>query len=285
MWPAPEDPDVAARMRTAHSRARADLGLLPEQEDYEAWGWRGRTLSRPVTAPDGPAWLRIICAPTGQRAATFWDGAAEAEKSLPGSIPRPRLRQWHDWSDQRWEYRAELYDRVAVRPIATSPTPVRMPDLPQTWWSALRSVLDDVATVPTCRVTVHQPFLDRAMPRFLGTPLDTTTPSPWSTAHGDFHYANLCAPTLCVLDWEGWGLAPPGYDAAVLHSYSLLVPALAVRIRSELAHLLDTPAGRFAELVAITQLLHTTTRGDNLELAQPLRKRATLLLRRPVPPP
>ncbi|MGH4000294.1 MAG: hypothetical protein ACRDTJ_22855 [Pseudonocardiaceae bacterium] len=136
--------------------------MLPEQKDYEVWGWRGRTLSQPVTAPDSPAWLRIVSAPIGQIAATFWDGSLEAEKSLPGSIPRSRLRSWHDWSDQRWEYRAELYDRVAVRPLATSPALVRMPDLPQAWWAALRSVLDDLATVPARRVTVHQPFLDRA---------------------------------------------------------------------------------------------------------------------------
>lgn len=57
MWPEPDDPDLAQRMRTAHSRARAALGVLPEEDD-EAWGWRGRTLSQPVTAPDGPAWLR-----------------------------------------------------------------------------------------------------------------------------------------------------------------------------------------------------------------------------------
>ncbi len=120
------------------------------------------------------------------------------------------------------------------------------------------------------------------MPRFLGQPVDIAA-SSWTTAHGDLHYANLCAPTLHILDWEGWGLAPTGYDAATLHSYSLHVPAAAACVRSEFADLLDTTAGRFAELVVIAELLHGATHGDDLGLVGLLRNRAADLLGRPVP--
>ena len=106
MWAAPDDPEVAARMRTAHRRAGAALGVLPEPDAHEARGWRGRTLGQPVIAPDGPAWLRIACAPTGQVNPTFWDGSIEAEKTMPGSIPRPRLRDSHDWGDSASQYRS-----------------------------------------------------------------------------------------------------------------------------------------------------------------------------------
>lgn len=282
MWAKPDDADVSERMRTAHSHARTALDLLPDQYVHEAWGWRGRTLSRPVIAGDGPAWLRVACAPTSQIDTTFWDGSLEAEKSIPRSVPRPRLRASHDWTDEPWQYRAELYDRVATNLVSTSPTLATAPDLPSTWWATLRAALYDITAVSTHRYTVRQQYLDRAIPQFLGIPIDTMGPS-WSTAHGDFHWANISAPTLHILDWEGWGLAPTGYDAAVLHSHSLLVPPVATRIRTELADLLDTPTGRFAELVAITQLLHSTTRGDNLQLAEPLRNRAALLLGRPIP--
>jgi hypothetical protein len=285
MWPQPSDPGITARMRAAYRRASTAMNVLPGEDVREVWGWHGRTLSGPVTAPDGPVWLRVASAPGGQAIATFWDGSIEAEKSLPRSIPRPRLHSWHDWSDQQWEYRAELYDRVTAHPAAPAPVLTTAPDLPQEWWRAVRATLAGIAAVPTRRLTIHQRFLDRAMPALLGTPIDSAAPSPWATAHGDFHFANICAPALRVLDFEGWGLAPVGYDAATLHSYSLLVPPVAARIRSELAQILSTPDGRFAELAVITELLHAAARGDNLALAEPLRQRAAILLGRKVPQP
>ncbi|MFE7608097.1 hypothetical protein [Streptomyces celluloflavus] len=280
----PEDPEVTARMRTARGRACTELGIRPEQGADEAWGWHGRTLSLPVVAPGGPAWLRLGCAPSDEVNVTFWDGSVTAEQAIPDSVPRPRLHAVHDWSDGQWEYRAELYERVTARPASTTATLTANPDVPSNWWRAVRAGLDDIAQVPTERFSVHQPFLKRAMPQFLGTPIDTTAPS-WSTAHGDFHWANLCAPELRIFDWEGWGLAPTGYDTAVLHSHSLLMPSVAATVRHELRDVINTPEGRYAELAVITQLLHSTTRGDNLELADPLRRRAEHLLGRAVPHP
>lgn len=284
MFTEPDDPMTTARMRTAHGQACTALGTWPEQNANETWGWRGRTLSLPVIAPSGPAWLRVGCALSGEVNATFWNGSVAAQQAIPESVPRPRLRVVHDWNDEQWTYRAELYQRVTAWPASPTSTLTTTPDLPSSWWRAVRVVLHVIAHVPTNRFSVHQPFLKRAMPQFLGTPIDTTAPS-WSTAHGDFHWANLCAPELRIFDWEGWGLAPTGYDAAVLHSYSLLVPSVAACVRRELKDALSTPEGRFAELAVITQLLHSTTHGGSLELAEPLRRRAEHLLGRAVPRP
>ncbi|MFE1876426.1 hypothetical protein ACFW9N_37130 [Streptomyces sp. NPDC059496] len=33
-----------------------------------------------------------------------------------------------------------------------------------------------------------------------------------------------------ILDWEGWGRAPYGYDAATLYMYALFTPETAARI-------------------------------------------------------
>jgi hypothetical protein len=79
------------------------------------------------------------------------------------------------------------------------------------------------------------------MPHYLGTAPHGHTSTTWTTAHGDFHYANLCGPDLYILDWEGWGTAPAGYDAATLHSHSLLIPTVAARIREQFADLLAKP--------------------------------------------
>ncbi|GAA1987306.1 hypothetical protein GCM10009738_79020 [Kitasatospora viridis] len=83
---------------------------------------------------------------------------------------------------------------------------------------------------------------------------------------------------LVLLDWEGWGMPPVGFDAAMLHSYSLLVPEVAAQVRHHLGHVLETPAGRFSELAVITMLLQSAERGDHLDRATPLRERAALLL-------
>jgi Phosphotransferase enzyme family len=259
------------------------MGVRAIADGREAWGWWGRTVGRPVIAADGMAWLRVSCAPADEVVALYWNGNMDAETRLPRSVPRPRLQDLRDWNEQRWTYRAELFEHVALRPVADSPAVAFAPELPRRWWEALRRVLDDVAAVTTDRIGMQQGFLDWVMPRYLGASVETVAPSQWTTAHGDFHYANLCAPDLYVLDWEGWGTAPRGYDAAMLHSYCLLVPKAAQRVRCELGHILDTPEGKFAELVAISELLYAADRCRGRELVQPLRQRAADLLGRSLP--
>lgn len=74
-------------------------------------------------------------------------------------------------------------------------------------------------------------------------------------------------------------MAPAGYDAALLHAYSLAVPEVAERVRSELSDILASEAGRFAELVVIAELLQSAERGDNQELVTALRERAGQVFR------
>jgi hypothetical protein len=282
--PEPDDPDTTARMRIAHHTACNALNVRPGPDGQEAWGWNGRTLGRPVATHHGPAWLRLAAEPNRQSNITFWNGSRDARAAIPHTVPRPRLRQHHDWHEHPWRYRAELYDYVKERPVAPAAVLTTNPALPRPWWTALRTALETVASVPTTRYTTDQQYLNWVMPRFLGflgTSIDTRVPS-WTTAHGDLHWANLCAPQLTVLDWEGWGLAPTGYDAAMLHTYSLLVPGTAARVRTELADVLATPAGRFAELAVIAELLETITHGANLQLRRPLSNRAQQLLGRPL---
>lgn len=281
MWPEPDDHATVHRMRTAHADACSVLRTQPAPGGRETWGWNGRTLSTPVTTPDGSAWLRIAAAPIDQIVDTFWNGAIDAQHHLPPDIPRPQLQRWHDWSDHTWAYRAELYEHIAATTVADDAVITAPPTLPPGWWSQVRRALDTLATVNTTRTAIQPGFLAWAMPHHLRTSPRDHPDAPWTTAHGDFHFANLCTPRLHILDWEGWGTAPPGYDAASLHSFSLLVPDTAAQVRHELAHLLDTPAGRYAELVVITDLLHAATQGINPHLTEPLRRRATTILEQP----
>ncbi|MFC8388388.1 phosphotransferase [Streptomyces sp. NPDC057238] len=192
-------------------------------------------------------------------------------------MPRPRLHLVRQWTEGGNAYKAELYDQAVGETV--SPTPAlatAVPLLTAAWWNNLRTVLACLPAVSTDRTAVRQAYLDRAMPKylaFLDGPVPTTPPA-WSTAHGDLHWANLVGPELGILDWEGWGTAPTGYDAALLHAYSLGMPETAERVRHELFAILDSEEGRFAELVVITELLQSAERGDNVELVPALRQRA-----------
>ncbi|MGX1755384.1 hypothetical protein ACWIG5_00435 [Streptomyces lydicus] len=100
-------------------------------------------------------------------------------------------------------------------------------------------------------------YIRRRVPEFTGV---TPGEIAWATAHGDLHWANLTGPQLTLLDWEGWGAAPLGYDAAHLYLHSLPVPDVTERVRKEFAHVLDTPDGRIGELTACTEILQAAPR-------------------------
>lgn len=63
----------------------------------------------------------------------------------------------------------------------------------------------------------------------MGIPAPAVT--RFRTAHSDVHWANLMASPLRILDWEGWGRAPEGFDAATLYAYTLLQPNTAAHVR------------------------------------------------------
>lgn len=265
------------RMRDAHHRAARTL-LVGGASGPEAWGWQGRTIGRRC----GDRWLRVVSRPLEKPAGRLWDGAAAADTQLPRTIPRPRVVDVLEWTAGGHRYRAELTELVPWPVIQTGgPVLTDDPALPQVWWTELTAALAAMSSVPTERQAVRQQWIDKNFDTYLGIPPVQVT--AWTTGHGDLHWANLCAEHLVVLDWESWGTLPVGYDAGLLHAYSLRAPATARRVRTTFAHILDTPAGRTGELVALAQLLQVIARGHHQEIAEAISARAELLTGRPVP--
>lgn len=266
----PPDGPTRARMEKAHDYAAAEFGL--DCEGPSAWGWEGRTLGR----RSGPYWLRVLSTEPDNVGGKLWEGTVDAEASMPSAVPRPRLVRILDWHGGGAAYRAELVDYVP-RPVlsASGPDPASVPDLPDTWWTDLRETLTVIGAVDTGRQAVRQQWIDRRFPEFLGIPGPAV--EQWTTAHGDFHWGNVTGDPLVVLDWEGWGRAPAGYDAGLLHAYSLRVPELAERVRVELDPILETRAGRVGELVALAELLQVNARGWHPELGEAWAARAEKL--------
>ena len=252
----PHAPDRRTRQRMLAAFAAAcDRLQIHDTTDTPVWGWRGRTLSRRVLLAASPCWMRLAASPKDRIAQTFWRGNVSAEHELPGSVPKPRLLRFQEHDDQSWAYATEVFELSPT--TALSPTPATLRPLVPTeaWWQQLRTTLNAVATVPTTRYTITPAFLATIMAQVLGHNLPPAPPDPWVTSHGDLHWANLAGPTLTIFDWEGWGLAPTGYDAATLLVHSLHCPLTTTEVRRHFADQLDTPAGRYAQQAVLAEHL------------------------------
>ncbi|MFF8717143.1 hypothetical protein ACF07T_37800 [Streptomyces sp. NPDC015184] len=256
-------------MRTHHARAAQALDVRTEP-GKEFWGWAGRTLGTPArTATGKPAWLRLAAAPQDKAGGKLWDGALDAQHAL-GDLDghRPALLEVHDAFDDGTAYRAELSARVDEPVLSDDPILHQDPNLPDSWWETLIGTLEKLSATSTDRIAVREQYMNRAVPEFVGIPAPTVT--CWTTAHADLHWANLTASPLRLLDWEGWGQAPQGFDCATLYAYTLLQPDTAARVLAAFP-ILGSPAGLVAEATVCAQLLQTVSRGDNLVLKDRLR--------------
>ncbi|WP_404868465.1 hypothetical protein ACI1MP_10375 [Kitasatospora griseola] len=176
-----------------------------------------------------------------------------------------------DWTEAGWFYQADVFDRVGSA-VSSTPDLRDDPGLDDSWWTGLRNALAAIAEAPGTKITLRQAWVEEVFPKYLGIPAPAEVER--TTGHGDLQWANLTARPLTILDWERWGLVPVGYDPAVLLVSSLLVSEVADRIRSEFADILDTPAGRVGQLIAIAEMLQAVDRGHYPELAPLLADRA-----------
>lgn len=242
------------RMLTAFAAA-CDRLRVRDTCGAPVWGWRGRTLSRRVVLVESPCWMRLATSPKDRIVATFWRGNLSAEHDLPQSVPRPRLLHFEEHHDSEWSYAVEVFDLSPA--AALSPTPATLDPvlLTETWWQNLRSALDAVTAVPTRRYTITPTLLNTMMGHVLKQDVPPAPATPWVTAHGDLHWANLAGPGLTIFDWEGWGLAPAGYDAATLLVHSLQCPRTTAEVRRHFADQLNTPAGHYAQQAVLAEHL------------------------------
>lgn len=264
-------------MRDRHRRAAQALSVTVEPGG-EFWGWAGRTLGAPArTAAGQPVWLRLVAEREEKASGKLWEGAWDAQQTF-GDLDgrRPALVGLHDATEDGTAYRAELSARVGEPVLSGSPILHEDLDLADSWWTELAGALDKLSTTVTNRVTVRPQYMERAIPQFVGIPVPDAP--CWTTAHGDLHWANLTAP-LKILDWEGWGQAPAGFDCAMLYAYSLLRPGITARVRAAFP-VLGSPDALAAEATVCAMLLQTVNRGDNLVLADQLGTWAADLHRR-----
>lgn len=175
----------------------------------------------------------------------------EAAAILRG-VPIPAWHAGVSWSDpgRGAMWRADETDFVGQAPVGRAAAACA---LPESWWHSLRAALEALArhqvsrrATPDCEPATQERVtaaVERVFPGRADTSITT-----WTTAHADLNWSNVTGPELRILDWEDWGTAPRGMDAARLWFASLTEPALAATIRKHLGTALESRDGRIMAL-------------------------------------
>jgi hypothetical protein len=217
----------------------------------------------PVTFRGQRAWLRVSPFLEHEMSRKAWRGTAEAA-CIPG-VSKPELLHRIEWYADGTEpvpVSAEVLTLV-TDPVAARERFLRTaPDLPPEWFRDLAASLAALRAYPTeRRFPVHSPeeygYLLSATYR---RPVPATCVPASGTEHIDLNWENITAPRFCILDMEHWCTAVTGYGAAYLYLTALEVPAAAARVYEALADVLDTPSGRYAQLVAAALIIRNLTR-------------------------
>ncbi|MFF2375020.1 hypothetical protein ACFVUW_11620 [Streptomyces xiamenensis] len=207
---------------------------------------------------DRGTWVRIERRGLDRIGVQGGDGTAAAE-ALQG-ISKPAWLAGVAWRDEEEPvvWRADETALLPSSPVGSAVV-AREPDLSSGWWSGLNASLDALAAQRTNRIatpdteTITQGLVTATIQRVF--PDVDATVGEWVSAHADLNWANMTAPQFCVFDWEDWGMAPRGLDAATLWGASLAVPALADRVREERRKDLESRDGKLMTLFVAAKII------------------------------
>lgn len=231
---------------------------------------------------DRGTWVRIERRDFARISAQGWNGP-EAATILRGvSMP-----QWHmglTWRDQvepvMW--RADEMDLVTAAPVGRAALVIDNPRLPDSWWATLNASLDALAAQRTPRTatpdteTITQELVTSTIQEVFPE-ITHTTIGEWAPAHADLTWVNVTGPEFCLIDWEDWGMAPRGLDAATLWGNSLAVPVLSHRVRDERRRDLESPSGKLMALFFCAKVVGPNAHEADPRL-EPARKEAARLV-------
>ncbi|WP_253773142.1 phosphotransferase [Goodfellowiella coeruleoviolacea] len=164
-----------------------------------------------------------------------------------------RGTEWVDEDDPAVTWTVDETEPVTSPAVKLGGVLREDPGLSDEWWATLVRSFTALASQCTSRMAVRQEQVTAAVTR-LWPDIDAAV-TEWTPAHADMAWANVTAPDCWILDWEDWGMAPRGYDAACLWVHSLAVPGLAERVHAEFQRDLDTRSGRVSMLYVAARIL------------------------------
>ncbi|WP_328561960.1 hypothetical protein [Streptomyces coelicoflavus] len=204
-------------------------------------------------------WVRIERRLLGKIPDQGWNGTESAAR-LEGVV-QPAWHGcvvWRDAADPVM-WRADETSLLPAAPVGGAVLS-DAPELPDEWWKAFNASLDALAAQTTGRVatpdteSITQALVTESVQALAPEVADTTV-QRWAPAHADLNWANMTAPVFSLFDWEDWGNAPRGLDAASLWASSLAVPTLAERVRQERRHDFESRDGKLMTLFTCSKIL------------------------------
>ncbi|MEV1116148.1 hypothetical protein AB0I91_13835 [Actinosynnema sp. NPDC049800] len=203
-------------------------------------------------------WVRIEVKDLARMNGQGW--GLEQAAVLQG-VAMPAWLQGVSWIDHDLGvmWRADETELITDQPIKAGGTLKQNPDLPESWWETFGSSMQALAAHTTTRTAT--PHLHPVTQERVTTtihklfPAVDTSVTEWRAAHADLAWANLTAPNCYLLDWEDWGMAPRGWDAANLWASSFAVPELAECVFEALHDDLHSRTGKLAQLYHCAEIL------------------------------
>lgn len=189
-----------------------------------------------------------------------WNGTEAA-----AVLQRVAMPEWYQgvaWREpgEPVMWRADELELIDSPSVAKGALVLKDPGLPDAWWEALNASLDALAEQQTPRiatpdtVTITQELLTHALGEVFPGVTETRI-ERWAPAHADLTWANVMGPGFSIIDWEDWGMAPRGLDAATLWGNALAVPALADRVRWERRADLESRDGKLMSLFFLSKIV------------------------------
>lgn len=210
------------------------------------FGGDKRSIGTVVAGPNGErSWVKVSGI---QGAATNDTRQRELAAPSIAGLPKPAILNSAQWvvDDVHW-----LALQMTLAPFPTIEEGLWAGEnaraVSDGWIASLKAALDLLGQSATTQYPMSERFMQKLIVRYWGKDAPHRI-DEWRCAHGDLHWGNLTAPDLMLLDWECWGLAPRGFDAATLVVHSVGYPDLIRRIETAFAGDLMTPSGRVALL-------------------------------------
>ncbi|MFE9601506.1 hypothetical protein [Streptomyces hokutonensis] len=231
---------------------------------------------------DRRTWVRIERRGFDRIGAQGWNGPESA--AVLSGVVMPWWYAGFAWREpgEPVMWRADEMELVSAAPVGQAALVIEDPRLPDAWWYALNTSLDALAAQSAPRVatpdteTITQELVTATLGKVFPGVADTTV-EEWRPAHADLTWANVTGPEFCMIDWEDWGMAPRGLDAATLWGHSLAVPDLAERVWSERRPDLESRSGRLMALFFCAKVAGPHAHPEDPRL-KPARREAARLI-------